>query len=746
MADFGVGTRGTLRITDDGSVVRFYVLCSDSQTFNYAYQWFGTVNGVGVGGTVSLGKGFGSRELGGWGVGYSQYVSIGQQATGTQGLGGYYSSPGVYIGRATVPQPPTGVSVDQATANSLRYIFSGNGNGGAAIQEWQIGYGTNSGSPQYFVGSGGNTTVGNLAEHTTWYFWSRGRNAVGWSGWSNRLQGDTLGHPTVPLGLSVTPSGTVTGRMVLSWTQPTTTGAGGITGYTIYRDGVQIATTSGTGTTYTDNGRTPYTSYSYTVAARNAYSGTVAGTGPQTAAVAAVAPGPPTAPRNLLAVADDTIPGKVDLTWTAPVSAGAGGITGYKIYFSGGSLITQTSGTGTSYSVTGLNPGTTYSFQVFALNALATAEGSMSDGSNTSSVTPIGEPGPPTNVTVTQSDLTGNRLIIAWTPPPGTLSGFSVFSRTGGVDTLLKKITANHNAFTVDSIPAGTTRTFVVRARTAYTDTLTDGYPGNWGGPASAPASETATNDSHQAVNNLAATTSGTNATFNGTYIITNVTNNSVSYNRTAANIPAVSSGGVVTNNTNAVFNGTFPVVASPNPNQFTYAKTNVNIPALNVFGGTISNNTNISLNVTNVQVTAVNSGARTLTYTKAGTAIATVAVPTNSPPGGRGTVTNLTNASFNVTGRIITAVTSTTIKYAQTGTNVAENNAAGVVTNVTNKNVYNGFHPVLSVPDYKTVVYGTYGGTETGELRTWFDPRGTIERSTSTASLDVRYRSGWIG
>lgn len=748
MADFPVGNAGTLRITDDGSTVRFYVICSDPQTYDYDYTWFGIVNGVNVGGTVSLGKGFGTKLLGSWYVGYSQNVSIGQQATNTSGLGGYYPLRQTTIYRATVPPAPTTPDIDQITGESFRVRFSSTGTGGSAITQWQIQLATNSAftTGVQNISSSGTSTITGLANHTQYWVRARGANSLGWGAYSGVRTASTLGHPTAPQSLAATPSTSVTGRVALTWAAPATTGAGGITGYNIFRDGVQIATTTGTGTGYTDSGLTPYTTYAYTVAARNAYSNSISGVGPQTAPVNAVAPGPPSAPRNLVATADGAVPGKVDLSWTAPLNTGAGGITGYRIYFSGGSMITQTSGTGTTYSVTGLTPGTTYSFQVFALNALAVAEGSVSEGSNTSSVTPIGEPGAPTNVTLTQSVTTGNRLVLSWTPPPGTLSGFSIFRRVGGVDTLLHKINASHTSYTIDGLSNTASASFFVRARTAYTDTLGNGYPGNWGGPASAVVTATASNNSSQTTPNLSAATSSTNAVFNGTYEITGVTSNTISYSRLAANINPVSSGGTVVNNTNAVFNGTYNITASPDPNRFSYAKTNANIAPLGVFGGTVTNSTNSSLNATSIQVTAVNSGARTLAYTKSGSNVSTVAVPTNTPPGGRGTVTNLTNASFNVTGKVLTAVTKYTMQYSQTGSNVAENNAAGVVTNVTNKNVFNGTYSVVSTPDFRTLTYVTKANTEASGVRTWDDPRGTVERATSTAQLDVRYRSGWIG
>lgn len=226
MADYGVGNRGTLRVTDDGSVVRFYVLCSDPQTFVGSYRWYGTVNGVGVGGTVSLGRGFGSRELGAWGVGGTQYVTIGQQATGTSGLGGAASF-NTYIFRPTAPGAPVSVGVDEITATSARYRFSGTTDGGSGILEWQAQAATNAAftSNVQTVGSNGTTTFTGLLPGNTYYFRSRGRNAVGWSGWSNTISA-YVGLPAPTLN---TWAQNGTAHLVATWSAPSTTT--GLTGY-----------------------------------------------------------------------------------------------------------------------------------------------------------------------------------------------------------------------------------------------------------------------------------------------------------------------------------------------------------------------------------------------------------------------------------------------------------------------------------------------------------------------------------
>lgn len=742
LASRSIGNAGTMEIHDDGWTVTMRVRSSDSSTYNGSLPISVYVGG-GWSGWFGVNYPSGSPWVNVWvgAIGSSQTVGfqVGDSGTWGFGSGGALTT---WVSRATVPAAPTPIGVDQATANSLRYRFSGNSDGGSPIREWQIGYGTDPSSPQYFVSSSGTSVIGNLASHTTWYFWSRGRNDVGWGAWSSRSQGDTLGHPTVPLSLAATPSGSVTGRVTLTWNQPTTTGAGGIVGYNIFRDGTQIATTTGTATGYTDNGLTPYQSYSYTVAARNAYSNSVSGTGPQTSPVSATAPGPPAAPTNLTGQSSTTVPGQVSLSWTAPTTTGAGGITGYTVRLADGTLVQNLTGTATTYTVSNLTPGVAYTFVVTARNALADAEGSESAYSNQVLVTPIGEPAAPTNVVASVSTTTSNRIVVSWTPPPGSLSGFNIFSRVNGADTLIGTINNTNSSFAIDNLTAGASYTYVVRARTIYTDTLSPGYPGSWGGPASAPTTATATVNNVQTVPTLAAVASATNAIFNGTYVISQITANTIRYNKSASDIPSTSSGGSITNVTNALFNGTF-TIGTPTPTTITYSKTNSNVGPLPTSGGTVTDNTNVSLNGTFV-VTSVNVGANLLSYANTGANISSVSVPVNPSPGQSGFVKNLSNAIFNGTGFVITAITDTTLSYAKTNANVAESNASGIVTNVTNKNIFNGKYLVTTVPAYNVVRYAKT--TADIALRTWFAPNGLVNRTVSPSTLDIKFRSGWAG
>lgn len=92
---------------------------------------------------------------------------------------------------AKVPAAPTPLSLDWIEMTTMRYRFQGNSNGGAPIIEWQIGFGTHPSTVQHTMSSGGTSVVSGLAPGTTYYFWSRGRNAVGWGPWSARSSATT---------------------------------------------------------------------------------------------------------------------------------------------------------------------------------------------------------------------------------------------------------------------------------------------------------------------------------------------------------------------------------------------------------------------------------------------------------------------------------------------------------------------------------------------------------------------------
>src|SRR5207249_4281577 len=153
----------------------------------------------------------------------------------------------------------------------------------------------------------------------------------------------------------------------------------GVTGYRIERcqgagcsTFTQIAAPSGTGTTYTDTGLSPSTSYTYRVRAVDAagnlgaYSNSAGATTP-----AAGDTQPPSAPGTLTASATSST--QINLAWGA--ASDNVGVTGYRIercQGAGCSTFTQIaapSGTGTTYTDTALSANTSYGYQVRAVDA-----------------------------------------------------------------------------------------------------------------------------------------------------------------------------------------------------------------------------------------------------------------------------------------------------------------------------------------------------------------------------------------
>lgn len=190
---YATGAGGIMLIRDQGLNVEFHIQAGQSATYVGGLRWQRFVNGgwSGLLGPVTYNSGRPWVHIDTFPVGGNQTIIFRLEATGTQGLGGPTEFP-QWIQRATPPTAPVIREIDQIGHTTMRVRFEGISDGGSPIREWQIGYGTNTGSPQFTVSSNGLTLLSKLALGTTYYIWARGRNDVGWGPWSARTSGRTL--------------------------------------------------------------------------------------------------------------------------------------------------------------------------------------------------------------------------------------------------------------------------------------------------------------------------------------------------------------------------------------------------------------------------------------------------------------------------------------------------------------------------------------------------------------------------
>ena len=161
----------------------------------------------------------------------------------------------------------------------------------------------------------------------------------------------------------------------------------------------------------------------------------------------------PSAPSNLTVVGGD---GEVVLSWDAPSSDGGAEITDYEYRINGQNPWISIGSTDTTHTVTGLDNGTEYTFEVRAVNRKGPGEAVEA------AAIPVSAPGAPGNLTAVGGD---GEVVLSWEAP--TSDGGTAITdyeyRLDGTDPWIST-GSTATTHTVAGLDNGTEYTFEVRA------------------------------------------------------------------------------------------------------------------------------------------------------------------------------------------------------------------------------------------------------------------------------------------
>ena len=346
--------------------------------------------------------------------------------------------------------------------------------GGAAIEGYRIEVSqTGSGGWTVLEANTGSTTTGysheGLSPGTTYHYRVAAVNAEGTGAYSNVASATTdAGAPSSPR--NVRALGRSSSSIEVSWQPPLNDGGAAVTGYAVERSRsvngpwqLRIANTNSAETAWTDTGLTPVTVWYYRVTALNR-AGASSRSG---AASARTFPGPPDAPSGLRATAQGAT--RIELRWTAPSQTNGAAVLGYRIEQSrdGGrtwlALRSNTATTATTFTHTGLPPGTTRHYRVSAINGAGTGE-----PSNVASAMTAAVPGAVRNLSARSTGT--NRIDLTWTAPSANagapVTGYRIeVSETGGAWRVLVANTRSAaTTYTHMGLSPGTQRFYRVSA------------------------------------------------------------------------------------------------------------------------------------------------------------------------------------------------------------------------------------------------------------------------------------------
>lgn len=369
---------------------------------------------------------------------------------------------------AVVPSAPTNL-VATGASGSVNLTWSTPSNdGGSPITGYDLYRSTSSGTETLLAHLGVTTAYSDTAvtSGTTYYYEVTAVNAVGGSLISAEASAASTSVPSAPTNLLATAA---VGSVNLTWTAPSSSGGSPITAYNVYR-----GTSSGTETllsqlgvtaSYSDTAVTAGTTYYYEVTAVNGV-----GEGPvssEAVATQAAATSVPSTPANLVATA---VVGAVTLTWSTPSTNGGSPITGYDVYrgtSSGTETLLAQLGVTTAYSDAAVTDGTTYYYEVTALNGVGGSPASTEVAATPEAAPTV--PGAPRSLAAHMAS--GKGVTLTWKAPASnggsSVSSYSVYRSTrSGHETLHVTVTCASSAcsYTDDATVSGTTYYYDVAA------------------------------------------------------------------------------------------------------------------------------------------------------------------------------------------------------------------------------------------------------------------------------------------